>query len=125
MPNHPAIAPGRVAVITGGAGGIGLAAAKRLASLGLRIVIADVDQAGLDAAAAEIAAAAPGKDEAVVAVRCDVSRMDEVQRPQGAGLCRIRRGGGAHEQCRHGSGRRSVRPLRPLAARASASICGA
>ena len=24
MPNHPAIAPGRVAVITGGAGGIGL-----------------------------------------------------------------------------------------------------
>lgn len=78
MPNHPAIAPGRVAVITGGAGGIGLAAAKRLASLGLRIVIADVDQAGLDAAAAAIAAEAPDKDAEVVAVRCDVSRMEDV-----------------------------------------------
>jgi NAD(P)-dependent dehydrogenase (short-subunit alcohol dehydrogenase family) len=79
MSTHPAIAPGRVAVITGGAGGIGLAAAKRFASLGLRIVIADLDQAGLDAAAAEIAASSPGKDAAVIAVRCDVSRMDDVR----------------------------------------------
>jgi len=79
MPNHPAIAPGRVAVITGGAGGIGLAAAKRFASLGLRIVIADLDQAQLDAAAAGIASVAADKDVAVVAVRCDVSRMEDVQ----------------------------------------------
>jgi NAD(P)-dependent dehydrogenase (short-subunit alcohol dehydrogenase family) len=77
MQNHPAIAPGRVAVITGGAGGIGLAAAKRLAGLGLRIVIADLDQAALDEAAAAVAAA--GKDAKVLAVRCDVSRMDDVQ----------------------------------------------
>ena len=34
----PALAPGRVAVITGAASGIGLAAAKRLAALGMKIV---------------------------------------------------------------------------------------
>jgi NAD(P)-dependent dehydrogenase (short-subunit alcohol dehydrogenase family) len=78
MPNHPAIAPGRVAVITGGAGGIGLAAAKRLASLGLRIVIADLDQAMLDTAATEIAALSADPAAGVIAVRCDVSRMDDV-----------------------------------------------
>ncbi|MFC4079933.1 SDR family NAD(P)-dependent oxidoreductase, partial [Amycolatopsis samaneae] len=33
---------GRVAVITGGAGGIGLASARRLASEGAKVVIADV-----------------------------------------------------------------------------------
>jgi NAD(P)-dependent dehydrogenase (short-subunit alcohol dehydrogenase family) len=49
---HPAIAPGRVAVITGAAGGIGLATAQRLAALGMRICIADLDEAALEAAAA-------------------------------------------------------------------------
>jgi NAD(P)-dependent dehydrogenase (short-subunit alcohol dehydrogenase family) len=38
---HPAIAPGRVAVVTGGASGIGLAAARRLLGLGMRVCIAD------------------------------------------------------------------------------------
>jgi NAD(P)-dependent dehydrogenase (short-subunit alcohol dehydrogenase family) len=43
---------GRVAVITGGAGGIGLATARRLAAEGARVVVADVDdQAGTRAAA--------------------------------------------------------------------------
>ena len=42
---------GRVAVITGGAGGIGLATARRLASEGARVVVADVvPAAGKDAA---------------------------------------------------------------------------
>ena len=79
MPNHPAIQPGRVAVITGGAGGIGLAAARRFAALGLKVVIADLDQAALDAASAAIVAASPGKDAEVLAVQCDVSRMDDVR----------------------------------------------
>ena len=41
MTQHPAIEPGKVAVITGGASGIGLAAAKKLAGLGMHVVIAD------------------------------------------------------------------------------------
>jgi len=49
--NHPAIAPGRVAVVTGGASGIGLAVAGRLAAAGMRIVLADVDEPALHAAA--------------------------------------------------------------------------
>ena len=79
MPNHPAIQPGRVAVITGGAGGIGLAAAKRFAALGMNVVIADLDQAALDAASAAIVAASPAKTARSLAVRCDVSRMDDVR----------------------------------------------
>jgi NAD(P)-dependent dehydrogenase (short-subunit alcohol dehydrogenase family) len=44
---------GRVAVITGGASGIGLASARRLASEGARVVVADVDaEAGQKAASA-------------------------------------------------------------------------
>lgn len=54
--DHPALAAGRVAVITGGASGIGLAAAQRLAAAGMRICIADAGER-LDEAAASIAAA--------------------------------------------------------------------
>ena len=38
---HPAIAPGRTAVITGGASGIGFAAAKRFFTAGMNVIIAD------------------------------------------------------------------------------------
>lgn len=34
---HPALVPGRVAVITGAASGIGLATAQRLVGLGMRV----------------------------------------------------------------------------------------
>ncbi|WP_374285455.1 SDR family NAD(P)-dependent oxidoreductase [Novosphingobium sp.] len=50
MSVHPAIAPGQVAVITGGANGIGLAVARRLVDLGLRVALADCDAAQLAAA---------------------------------------------------------------------------
>ena len=43
MSIHPAIAPGNVAVITGGANGIGLAAARRFAGMGMTVVVADRD----------------------------------------------------------------------------------
>lgn len=52
-----AIAPGHVAAITGGASGIGLAAAERLAARGLRVAIADLGADRLEAAARRILAA--------------------------------------------------------------------
>ena len=45
---------GRVAVVTGGGSGIGLASARRLAADGASVVIADVDPSGGAAAAAEV-----------------------------------------------------------------------
>ena len=45
---------GRVAVVTGGASGIGLASVRRLADEGARIVIGDVDPVSGEAAAAEV-----------------------------------------------------------------------
>jgi NAD(P)-dependent dehydrogenase (short-subunit alcohol dehydrogenase family) len=64
----------KVAVITGGASGIGRAMADRFAAEGMRIVLADVEQAALDAAAQEIA----GTGADVLAVRTDVSDPKQV-----------------------------------------------
>jgi NAD(P)-dependent dehydrogenase (short-subunit alcohol dehydrogenase family) len=47
---------GRVAVVTGGAGGIGRAMGERLAAEGMRVVLADVEQPVLDAAVAALQA---------------------------------------------------------------------
>jgi NAD(P)-dependent dehydrogenase (short-subunit alcohol dehydrogenase family) len=74
MPQHPALSEGRVAVITGGASGIGLAAARRFARMGMRICLADLNQEALDKAAAEL----PGAT--IVTMPTDVSKMEDVQR---------------------------------------------
>lgn len=70
---HPALQAGAVAVVTGGASGIGRAAAVRLARLGLSVCIADLGADRLGRAEAEVAAAAPGGAGAVLAVEADVS----------------------------------------------------
>ncbi|RUU09819.1 SDR family NAD(P)-dependent oxidoreductase [Mesorhizobium sp. M7A.T.Ca.TU.009.01.3.2] len=74
----PALAPGNAAVITGAASGIGLAAAQRLALLGMKIVLADIGGARLDEASRAVSAIAG--DDAVLAVATDVSKADEVDR---------------------------------------------
>jgi NAD(P)-dependent dehydrogenase (short-subunit alcohol dehydrogenase family) len=78
--SHPALSPGSVAVVTGGASGIGLAAAMRFARLGMRVCIADVDESALSRALEALAAVAVQGAERVMAVRADVSRVDEVRR---------------------------------------------
>ncbi|TJV40712.1 MAG: SDR family NAD(P)-dependent oxidoreductase [Mesorhizobium sp.] len=74
----PALAPGNTAVITGAASGIGLAAAKRLALMGMKIVLADIGGARLDDASRAVSAIAG--DDALLAVAADVSKADEVDR---------------------------------------------
>ena len=69
---HAAIAPGAVAVITGGASGIGLAAARRFAALGLTVCIADLGKDRLARAVRIIRAEAASGVE-VAAFETDVS----------------------------------------------------
>jgi NAD(P)-dependent dehydrogenase (short-subunit alcohol dehydrogenase family) len=66
---------GKVAVITGGASGIGKGTALAMARLGTAIVIADVNDRRLDETRAEIAALG-GR---VMAVHCDVSKDADMQ----------------------------------------------
>jgi NAD(P)-dependent dehydrogenase (short-subunit alcohol dehydrogenase family) len=74
----PALAPGKVAVITGAASGIGLAAARRFAAMGMKVVLADIGGTRLDRAAEAVSAVA-GKGGAMM-VATDVSKPDEVGR---------------------------------------------
>ncbi len=81
---HPALTPGSVAVVTGGAAGIGLAAAKRFAGLGLRVSIADLGADRLGRAAEEIAALTGIGAQDVLTVETDVSRVDDLRRLEAA-----------------------------------------
>ena len=64
----------RTAVITGAASGIGLALAQRAAREGMRLVLADIDEAKL----AEAARTLPVAADALCARRVDVSREEDV-----------------------------------------------
>src|ERR1700712_5470797 len=79
MTQHPALAAGRVAVITGAASGIGLAAAVRFAGMGLKVCLADLSPEALERAAETVAAASPSGTGAVLTVPTDVSQMASVQ----------------------------------------------
>ncbi len=75
---HPAIAKDNVAVITGGASGIGLAAAMHFAAVGMRVCIADIGADSLKAAGAKLSAAAPGGAASIMTAKVDVSSRDEL-----------------------------------------------
>ena len=67
---------GKVALITGGAGGIGRAAAERFASEGARVVLVDLDGSDLEG---PVSAVKDAGGEAL-AVEADVTRAEEVER---------------------------------------------
>ena len=70
---HPALAKGNVAVITGGASGIGLATAERLCRAGLRVCIADRDEEALKKASKHLAEAGE-----VIAQQTNVSQTSSI-----------------------------------------------
>jgi NAD(P)-dependent dehydrogenase (short-subunit alcohol dehydrogenase family) len=65
---------GKVAVVTGGASGIGMAMARAFLREGMTVVIADIEQSALDTAVAELA---PGGS--VSGVQTDVSKIESVE----------------------------------------------
>lgn len=66
---------GKVAVITGGASGIGLAMAEAFGAQGMKLVLADIEQTALDGAVTMLAA----KGVEAVGIRTDVAKFEEVE----------------------------------------------
>ena len=69
---------GRIAVISGGAQGIGRATALKLAGLGATVALLDINEAKLGEAVEDVAAAAGSRDN-VRAFRCDVTSPESLK----------------------------------------------
>ena len=65
---------GKVAVVTGGASGIGLALARAFLNEGMTVVVADIEQEALDASLTEL-----GSSGSVSGIRTDVSNFESVE----------------------------------------------
>ena len=76
---------GKVAVITGGASGLGRAFAITGAGLGMKLVLADVQQDALDSVRAEL----EGQGAEVLAMLCDVRKGEQVQALADAAMARF------------------------------------
>jgi NAD(P)-dependent dehydrogenase (short-subunit alcohol dehydrogenase family) len=86
------IGPGRVAVVTGAASGIGLGLSARFAAEGMHVVMADVEEPALAKASAELA----GAGAAVLPVVTDVSDRASVDALRDAALSAF---GSVHVVC--------------------------
>src|SRR5664279_3690415 len=83
---------GRVAVITGGASGIGRGMARAFADAGMKLMLADLDQTMLDETIAELSA----RGVEVAGWPCDVSKLEDVEALAAATLNRF---GAVHVLC--------------------------
>lgn len=83
---------GRVAVVTGAASGIGLGLVTRFAAEGMKVVLADVDEVGLERARDGLIQ----NGSEAVAVPCDVSSPEQVEALAGQTLSRF---GAVHLVC--------------------------
>lgn len=83
---------GKVAVVTGGAGGLGRAMAMHFAREGMHVALADIDQASLDVTAAELRALGVH----AIGVRTDVSKAAEVDALAARVVAEL---GGVHVVC--------------------------
>ena len=83
---------GRVAVITGGASGIGLGMARAFAAAGMKLMVADLDEAMLAATVDELSQ----RGVEVAGQTCDVSKLEQVEALAAATLDRF---GAVHVLC--------------------------
>ena len=82
MPKLSDLAKEGVAVVTGAASGIGLAAAHRFAAMGFKVALLDLARPQLEQARKSVTAASPFGSDFVSAYVCDVSQSPEVQKVQ-------------------------------------------
>ena len=81
---HPVMSPNNVAVIMGGASGIGFAAAQRFARLGMKVCVADLGADHLATAEAGLQSTSPGGAANVMTMAVDVSEAEDVSKVEAA-----------------------------------------